>query len=53
MAEYFKRRVIERADVVVAPTVNYHFYAAFVNYPGSTSLRQERLMNSLSTSAEP
>src|SRR5918992_624580 len=41
MAEYFKRRVMERADVVVAPTVNYHFYPAFVNYPGSTSLRQD------------
>ena len=41
MAEYFKRRLMERADVVVAPTVNYHFYPAFVNYPGSTSLRQD------------
>jgi creatinine amidohydrolase len=41
MAEYFKRRVMERADVVVAPTVNYHFYPAFVNYPGSTSLKQD------------
>ncbi|HWZ30126.1 MAG TPA: creatininase family protein [Bryobacteraceae bacterium] len=41
MAEYFKRRVIERADVVVAPTVNYHFYPAFVEYPGSTTLRLE------------
>jgi creatinine amidohydrolase len=26
---------------VVAPTVNYHFYPAFVEYPGSTSLRLE------------
>jgi len=41
LAEYFKRRVMERAAVVVAPTVNYHFYPAFVQYPGSTSLRLE------------
>jgi creatinine amidohydrolase len=33
--------VLERADVVVAPTVNYHFYPAFLEYPGSTSLRLE------------
>ncbi len=41
MAEYLKRRVMERADVVVAPTVNYHYYPAFLEYPGSTSLRLE------------
>jgi len=41
LAQYFTRRVIERAQVVVAPTLNYHFYPAFVEYPGSTSLRLE------------
>jgi creatinine amidohydrolase len=41
MAEYLKQRVLERADVVVAPTVNYHFYPAFGEYPGSTTLRLE------------
>lgn len=41
MAEYLKRRVLESADVVMAPTVNYSFYPAFVTYPGSTSLRLE------------
>ena len=41
MAEYLKRRMLERADVVVAPTVNYHFYPAFVEYPGSITLRLE------------
>jgi creatinine amidohydrolase len=41
LAEYFKQRVLERADVVVAPTVNYHYYPAFVEYPGSTTLRLE------------
>ena len=41
LADYFKRKVLERADVVVAPTVNYHYYPAFVEYPGSTTLRLE------------
>jgi creatinine amidohydrolase len=41
MAEYLKRRVLAGADVVVAPTINYHFYPAFLEYPGSTSLRME------------
>ncbi len=40
-AEYFRRQILERADVVVAPTVNYSFYPAFVEYPGSTTLRLE------------
>ena len=37
-AEYFKQRVLAAADVVIAPTLNYGFYPAFVEYPGSTSL---------------
>ena len=41
LAEYFKRRVMAREAVVVAPTINYHFYPAFAEYPGSTSLRLE------------
>ncbi|MGA2592970.1 MAG: creatininase family protein [Bryobacteraceae bacterium] len=41
LAEYFKRQILERADVVVAPTINYSFYPAFVEYPGSTTLRLE------------
>jgi creatinine amidohydrolase len=41
MAEYLKREVLRRANVVVAPTVNYHYYPAFVEYPGSTTLRLE------------
>src|SRR4030095_9209366 len=41
LAEYYKTRVLETADVVIAPTINYHFYPAFVEYPGSTSLRLE------------
>jgi creatinine amidohydrolase len=41
MAEYLKTRVREKSAVVIAPTVNYHFYPAFTEYPGSTSLRLE------------
>jgi creatinine amidohydrolase len=41
IAEYLKRRVLEQSEVVVVPTVNYHFYPAFLEYPGSTSLRLE------------
>ena len=38
LAEYFKQRVYQGADVVVAPTLPYHYYPAFVEYPGSTTL---------------
>jgi creatinine amidohydrolase len=40
-AEYYQRQILERADVVVAPTLNYSFYPAFTEYPGSTTLRLE------------
>src|SRR5215212_2999292 len=41
IAEYLKRRVLAGSDVVIAPTLNYGFYPAFLEYPGSTSLRLE------------
>jgi len=41
LAEYYRRRVLEAAPVIIAPTVNYHFYPSFVEYPGSTTLRFE------------
>lgn len=41
LAEYFKQRVYEGADVVVAPTLSYHYYPAFVEYPGSTTLSKD------------
>ncbi len=41
IAEYLKRRIVEKTNVVVAPTLNYGFYPAFVEYPGSTSVRLE------------
>ncbi len=41
IAEYLKKRVLDGASVVVAPTINYNYYPAFVEYPGSTSLKLE------------
>lgn len=41
MAEWLKNQVLKQSNVVVAPTVNYHYYPAFVEYPGSTTLRLE------------
>jgi creatinine amidohydrolase len=43
MAEYLKKRVLDAApqNVVVAPTINYSFYPAFLEYPGSTSLSSD------------
>ena len=41
IAEYLKKRVLQQSNVVIAPTINYHFYPAFLEYPGSTSLRLE------------
>jgi len=39
-AEYFKKRVLAASagNVVVAPTINYSYFPAFVEYPGSTTL---------------
>jgi creatinine amidohydrolase len=43
MAEYLKKRVLAAGpqNVVVAPTINYSFYPAFLEYPGSTSLSMD------------
>ncbi|MBX9929090.1 MAG: creatininase family protein [Gemmatimonadaceae bacterium] len=41
LAEYYARRLIATERIVLAPTVNYSFYPAFVEYAGSTSLRLE------------
>jgi creatinine amidohydrolase len=39
IAEYLEKQILERSRVIVAPTLNYGFYPAFLEYPGSTSLR--------------
>jgi creatinine amidohydrolase len=43
MAEYLKKRVLDAApqNTIVAPTINYSFYPAFLEYPGSTSLSMD------------
>jgi creatinine amidohydrolase len=40
LADYLTRRVMDAA-VVVAPTLTYHHYPAFLEYPGSTSPSME------------
>ncbi len=45
LAEYYRARVLAASDVIIAPTVNYHFYPAFVEYPGSTHLQFETAQN--------
>jgi creatinine amidohydrolase len=39
LAEYLKMRVLELCEVVIAPTLTYYYYPAFLKYPGSVSLR--------------
>jgi creatinine amidohydrolase len=38
LADYLTRRVLEASDVVVAPTLPYHFFPACIEYAGSISL---------------
>jgi creatinine amidohydrolase len=38
LAEYLTTRLVDTAPVIVAPAVPYHYYPAFLEYPGSTSL---------------
>lgn len=41
LATWYRDRVLAASNVIMAPTVNYHFYPSFVEYPGSTHLRFE------------
>ncbi len=38
LAEYFTSRLLQVSDVVAAPPLPYHYFPAFAEYPGSTSL---------------
>ena len=40
LARYLAARVQDAASVVMAPPLTYHFYPAFLEYPGSASLTQ-------------
>jgi creatinine amidohydrolase len=45
MAEYLKERVIEEVPVIVLPTLQYGYYPAFLEYPGSVSIQAETFKN--------
>jgi creatinine amidohydrolase len=41
LADGYARLLGEALDIVIAPTLTYHYYPAFSEYPGSTTLRLE------------
>ncbi len=41
IAEYLKDRIAQTQPVAIYPTINYHYYPAFLEYAGSTSLQLE------------
>lgn len=45
MAEYLKERVAAEVPVVVLPTLQYGYYPAFLEYPGSVSISPETFKN--------
>lgn len=45
MAEYLKARVMKEVPVAVLPTLQYGYYPAFLEYPGSVSLRADTFAN--------
>ncbi len=45
MAEYLKERVIKEVPVIVLPTLQYGYYPAFLEYPGSISIQAETFTN--------
>jgi creatinine amidohydrolase len=47
MAEYLARRVAERSPVLVLPTLQYGYYPAFLEYPGSVSLSLETMRDTV------
>jgi creatinine amidohydrolase len=45
IVEYVKQKVLEQAPVIVAPTLGFFFYPAFIEYPGTISISQDTSMN--------
>jgi creatinine amidohydrolase len=41
MAEYLRDRVMDEVSVAVLPTLQYGYYPAFLDYPGSVSLKAD------------
>ena len=46
-AEWLAEALVQRADVLVWPTVSYGYYPAFTDYPGSVSLTRETFQRML------
>lgn len=38
LAEYFAQTICDADDVLICPTLGYHYYPAFTDYPGSVTL---------------
>ncbi len=47
MAEYLTRRVADQCPVLVLPTVQYAHYPAFLEYPGSVSIRSDAFRDTI------
>ena len=45
LVRHLSQRIRAAADVVIAPSLPYHFYSAYQEYPGSTSLEQDTARN--------
>jgi len=45
IAEYLKNRLAMAESTVIYPIINYHYYPAFLDYAGSTSLQLETATN--------
>lgn len=41
MAQYLAERLVAASDIVLAPPIPYHYFPAFLEYPGSTSLSRD------------
>ena len=46
-AEYLTAKILEQCEVVVIPTIQYGFYPAFAEYPGSINITEEVFKNYL------
>ncbi len=47
LAEYFAKRVSERCEGILLPTLPHGYYPAFVEYPGSVSLSLETFRDTI------
>jgi len=45
MAEYLKERVMAEVPLIVLPTLQYGYYPAFLEYPGSVSIQPDTFKN--------